>query len=194
MNRQLHTRIIVIAISAIAVITLTVVATFLPYETEFCHLCDQIPCHAPCLLNIHTGNLLELSIYDSDPAISKQLAKTQTGGHMEIITSGDVNLISLPDSQKAIARVPIEKADIAGNKFCPSCRDLLRTVTSNYVLVDLFDTKDIKIYDIVEGNCCEMRCYSVSAKIGDDHTIKIIIRGSLMENSNNAKASMRKAK
>ena len=38
-----------------------------PDEPDFCALCHDAPFHAPSLLNIETGNLTELRIYEPIP-------------------------------------------------------------------------------------------------------------------------------
>jgi len=50
------------------------------------------------------------------------------------------------------------------------------------VLVDAYDQENISVYDIVEGVCCEMRCYTVFAAISGDKTeVTITVKGDLAD-------------
>lgn len=137
-----------------------------PDEPAFCALCHGAPLHAPGLLNIETGNLTELRIYEPHPVKSGELAEEQQGGYFSLSMSGGVFVTSDPDAQTARTIIPIEKTRLHKSEFCKDCRKLLTDSKQSYVLIDMYDQENITKYDIVEGICCEMRCYTVSA----DHT------------------------
>lgn len=158
-------------------------AVFIVDEPDFCALCHAAPIHAPCLLNIETGNLTELRIYEPHPHLAGELAATQQGGYLGISMSGGVWVTSDPDAQSADTTIPLEKARLNKSKFCRECRKLLAGSKHNYVLVDVYNPEEIIKYDIADGICCEMLCYSVVASLSKDMTeATIIIKGSLVEN------------
>ena len=69
-----------------------------PDEPDFCALCHGAPLHAPGLLNIETGNLTELRIYEPHPHKAGELATSQQGGYMGISMSGGVYFTYDPDA------------------------------------------------------------------------------------------------
>ena len=81
-----------------------------------------------------------------------------------------VVLHSDPYAQTAQTTIPFDQARLHKSEFCEDCRKLLAASKHNYVLVDAYDQENISVYDIVEGICCEMRCYTVSATISNDKT------------------------
>lgn len=159
---------------------LIVDAIFGPDEPDFCALGHDAPLHAPSLLNIETGNLTELRIYEPHPHKAGELATSQQGGYIGISMSGGVYFTYNPDAQTAKTTIPLDQSRLHKSEFCKDCRKLLADSKQNYVLVDAYDQENISVYDIVEGICCEMRCYTVSATISNDKTeVTITVNGTL---------------
>ena len=50
-------------------------------EPEQCSICDYIPSHAPCLVNLHTGEVGEIFCYDPHPEKVGEIADYQRGGY-----------------------------------------------------------------------------------------------------------------
>ena len=151
-----------------------------PDEPAFCALCHGAPLHAPGLLNIETGDLTELRIYEPHPHKAGELAAIQQGGYMGFSMSGGVYFTYDPDAQTAKTTIPLDQARLHKSEFCKDCRKLLADSKQNYVLVDAYDQENISVYDIVEGICCEMRCYTVSVTISNDKTeVTITVNGTL---------------
>ena len=154
-----------------------------PDEPAFCALCHGAPLHAPALLNIETGDLTELRIYEPHPHKAGELAENQQGGYMGISMNGGVYFTYDPDAQIARTTIPLDQARLHKSEFCQDCRKLLADSKQKYVIVDVYDQENISVYDIVEGICCEMRCYTVSAAISGDKTeVTITVKGTLTEN------------
>lgn len=162
---------IVIAMALFCAIT-TFIITLLLYkpEPDFCALCHPAPYHAPCLVNITTGDITELDIYEAHAVKVGEVSPTQSGGYMRLSMAGGVFVNSSPDTQTANANIPIEPARLNRAEFCFDCRKLLSSAKTKYVLADMYDADNIIIYDIVDGLCCEMRCYEVHAEISSDGT------------------------
>ena len=139
-----------------------------PEEPKFCALCHPAPYHAPCLINITTGDITELDIYEPHAIKVGEVSQTQSGGYMRLSMAGGVFVRSSPDTQKANTSIPIEKARLNRAEFCFDCRDLLSSAKTKYVLADLYDPDNIIIYDIVDGICCTMRDYEVTAVFSND--------------------------
>ncbi len=162
---------VVIAMALFCAIT-TFIITLFSYkpEPDFCALCHPAPYHAPCLVNITTGDITELAIYEAHAVKVGEVAPTQSGGYMRYSLSGGVSVHSSPDSQTANASIPIEPAKLNRAEFCFDCRKLLSSAKTKYVLADMYDPNNITIYDIVDGSCCAMRDYEVSAVFSSDGT------------------------
>lgn len=153
-----------------------------PPEPQFCALCHAAPVHAPSLLNIETGNLTELRIYEPHPVKAGELAAAQRGGYMGISMSGGLHMTIMPDSQQTTTTIPVQRPSLNKSNFCFECRDLLKSSAGNYVLVDLYNEEDIQVFDIREGECCAVRCYTVIASFEDDpHHMTVINKGSLFD-------------
>ena len=151
-----------------------------PDEPDFCALCHGAPVHAPALLNIETGDITELRIYEPHPIKAGELADHQRRDYFGYSMANGVVLHSDPYAQTAQTTIPFDQARLHKSEFCKDCRKLLAASKHNYVLVDAYDQENISVYDIVEGICCEMRCYTVSATISNDKTEVIItVNGTL---------------
>ena len=82
---------IVIAMALFCAIT-TFIITLLLYkpEPDFCALCHPAPYHAPCLVNITTGDITELDIYEAHAVKVGEVSPTQSGGYMRLSMAGGV--------------------------------------------------------------------------------------------------------
>lgn len=54
-----------------------------------CVLCTEAPHHAPCLLNLSTGEIEELTVYDPHQVNSKILSEEQTTGTFSFLHKSD---------------------------------------------------------------------------------------------------------
>ena len=54
-------------------------------EPERCAICDSIPFHAPALVNLATGEVGELAVYDPHPFKVAELNEYQQGGTFSFI-------------------------------------------------------------------------------------------------------------
>lgn len=73
-------------ILAIVIIFSAVIYYALPVpEPERCSLYDNSSYHAPCILNLSTGELVELEIYDPHPYKVGEIAVEQPGGYFSFV-------------------------------------------------------------------------------------------------------------
>ena len=149
-------------------------------EPERCSLCDDLSRHAPCIINLSTGEKLELEIYDPHPFLVGEIAEEQRGGYFSFVRGAGVEGYKL-GAESVTITIPI-KADKLGRKyFCNSCRELLADYTKQgYVLVDLKDTENPIIYAINSDTSVTFRCYDITVQqIKEDGKYEITIIGSL---------------
>ena len=133
-------------------------------EPEICALCGGgIPYHAPVLVNLSTGEAGEIRVYDPDPRHRYELAEEQSTGTFSLLhiagaagyrdTSNHTCCVTLPEKES-----PIDPA-----LFCRDCRALLAdTATEGYILADLYNLRDMKVYTIKDNVKYTIRDYDIS--------------------------------
>ena len=128
-------------------------------NTECC-LCNSIPHHAPCLINVSTGEIVELRVYEPHPFKPEQLAEDQNGGYLSLISGTDVEGYQVA-AEYAWVTVSLSVNAKGCEPFCKSCRSMLAAYGGSYVLADFIEPSDPIIYPVKEG-CFDLRCYSVN--------------------------------
>ena len=139
-------------------------------EPETCAICSNSrgpTFHAPCLLDLSTGNLVELAIYEPSCRYPGELSENQSLDHSVITftANGDPMFIDrLKDIQRCVTYLPGEEGEpMDPEHYCRNCRAILaRAATTGYVLLDLYHLDEIEAYPIQEGAEYNIRIYSVS--------------------------------
>lgn len=144
-----------------------------------CTLCLNPPIHAPCLLNIETGALTELQIYEPHPMKPGELSPKQQGGHFRIFMSDGITIMSDPGLGIARTTIPYSHAQMNKSKFCRRCRKLLAGTERTYTLVDAYSQESIKIYSICDKTTLTMRCYTVTSLIDGKNRLNIYVQAKL---------------
>lgn len=149
-------------------------------EPEICALCDNLPCHAPCIINLSTGEKLELSVYEPHPFTAGELAEEQRGGYFSFIRGAGAEGHKLGGESVTI-KIPVKADGLDQQYFCNQCRELLADYkTCGYVLVDLKDTENPVAYEINADLKAAFRCYEISVQeIKEDGKYEISIIGTL---------------
>lgn len=136
-------------------------------EPELCAICEDgngLRYHAPALINLNTGKMRELEIYDSAPTRPWEVAENQRW---------DDWVFSFIDENAAMSWSAEDHTNIAhiGENldrftpalFCHDCRVLLaETDNEGYALLDLYDLEDIQAFAIEDGAEYTIRDYTVS--------------------------------
>lgn len=154
-------------------------------EPESCSLCgkngDGTRYHAPCLLNLSTGVLGELTVYDPDRFREGEIAEHQQTGVMSLLHCGEFTALRDADAHNCHVYVPKSSEVIDPALFCQSCRAILAKVaTDGYVLVDLYDLDSITAYSVADGANHEIRDYSVSIAWNKEmKELAILVQGNL---------------
>lgn len=166
-------------ILVIVIIFSAIIYSALPVsEPERCSLCDSFPRHAPCILKLSTGELVELEIYDPHPYKVAEIAEEQPGGYFSFVRGAglDGHMVA---AEYLTATIPIRSESMNKEYFCNSCRSLLDDYERcGYVLVDLKDTKAPILYSINEGISFSIRCYEIEiGKNEEADTYELMIRG-----------------
>ena len=75
-------------------------------EPEQCSLCAGLPCHAPCIINLSTGEMLELAVYEPHPFIAGELAEEQQSETFSFVRGAGVEGYKL-SAESIIVKVPM---------------------------------------------------------------------------------------
>ena len=154
-------------ISAISLIALLLCAAWqrlMPPSSEECSICRFIKSHAPCLLNLSTGELGELALYEPHRTKVGELAEVQQGGTFSFFYAAGAKGTRTTNPWVLTIRVPMEGERIRKSHFCQKCRELLEGYDYGYVLLDLYDKTKPTVYPILANTTYTLRCYTITAE------------------------------
>lgn len=172
-------------IPAIAVILILVcLISVLPApEPDRCAICDSIPYHAPALVNLATGEVGELTVYEPHPFKVAELSEYQQGGTFSFIYAAGLNGYSDTANWETHITIPINENEYEEKYFCKACRNKLITHTdSGYVLLDLRYPESFSILELNSNQTQIIRCYEIQTDIQLDE-IGITVLGTLDMNA-----------
>lgn len=141
-------------------------------EPERCSLCDDLSRHAPCILNLNTGEKLELEVYEPHPFLVGEIAEEQQGGYFSFIRGASVEGYKLA-AESVVVTIPTKSERMNQSYFCNSCRELLIDHRKDgYVLIDLNDPGKPGVNSINEGTSISLRCYEIDVLVINRENIK----------------------
>ena len=143
-----------------------------------CCLCSSFRYHAPCLIDLETGKLMELDLYFPHPTKVAELADPQP--HMStfsFVHLGGVTGTKLTDSKRIEMDIP--RSETTTNPaLCKKCRLQLDGLpVGRYVLADLYNSEDKQIIQMQNNVCLQIRCYEIT--IQEDGVFNVVIQGTL---------------
>lgn len=169
----------VIAITAIFLLLFTWCSSDIPEPVE-CTLCDAFPRHTPCLVDLNTGELRELEIYQPHHTKVAELSDEQHGGYMSLVQFGDISGILL-GADKVELNAPVKSTGMQDGLFCNDCRKLLKdNKCQGYILADLRNPSVPSVWQIKDGISFSVRCYEIDITASDDREkLIILMKGTL---------------
>ena len=169
---------ITLILSVILILTTAIYHVLPVPEPERCSLCDCFPRHAPCILKLSTGELVELEIYDPHPNKVAEVAEEQPGGYFSFVRGAglDGHMVA---AECLTATIPMKAERMNRKYFCHNCRELLDGYKRcGYVLADVRDPEASVLYSIKEGTLVSIRCYEVEIeKNEEDNKYELMVRG-----------------
>lgn len=147
----------VLAISVVALIGCST------QNQKECCLCDSFRYHAPCLVDLETGEMIELDLYFPHETKVAELSDEQPEmSTFSFVRLGNVTGTKLTDSKVIEIEVPC--TDTTRNPaLCKDCRELLQGgYSGRYVLADLYDMEDKTLIPIMDGTELDLRCYEIT--------------------------------
>ena len=167
------------AVFAVALVFISIASP--NQEQKDCCLCDSFRFHAPCLIDLETGDLIELDLYFPHETKVAELAELQPDiSTFSFVHLGNITGTKLTDSKVIEFGVPV--ADKTNNPaLCKGCRELLQAgYKGRYVLADLYDMEIKELIPIVVNTSIDLRCYEITmAENTEKNEINVTIQGTL---------------
>lgn len=153
----------------LAIAIISVVNAVVPADSQDCSICGHLKCHAPCILNLTTGEIGELELYMPHDTEVGEIAEEQSGGTFGFISVAGLHGIRQTNPWSIELKFPM-----VGNKkrishYCDSCRKRLVDYQSGFVLLDVYDINNPSIYRIEDGASYEMRCYKIKISANQEN-------------------------
>lgn len=169
----------VIAITTIFLLLLTGCSSNIPEPTE-CALCAAFPRHAPYLVDLNSGDICELEIYQPHHTKVAELSNEQYGGYMSLVQFGEISGILL-GADRVELKASAKANGVLDSLFCKTCRKLLKdNKCQGYILADLQNPDAPSVWRIEDGTSFSVRCYNVQITKNDDaEKLKILMTGTL---------------
>lgn len=144
-------------------------------EPERCALCGFIKSHAPCLVNVKTGEVEEMALYEPHYTLVGEIAEEQTDSTFSFVDIAGARGTRLSSPFIMELEIPINGTPVIKQHFCKNCRSLLAG-HKGYVIADLYVPGVPIIYGISNGMQLTIRCYTVGASLsenGSSHSLVI---------------------
>ena len=145
-----------------------------------CALCAAFPRHAPCLIDLNSGEIRELEIYRPHHTKVAELSDEQHGGYMSLIQFGNISGFLL-GADSVELEAPIKPTGMLDSLFCKDCRKLLKdNKCQGYILADLRNPDTPTVWQIKDGSSFSVRCYEIDITASNDSEIlSIVMHGTL---------------
>lgn len=169
---------IVSIILAVSVITVAILAYF--QRQNECCICRSFRYHAPCLIDLKTGKLIEMDLYVPDDKLVAELEDPQPDmGTFSFVRLGNASGTKLTDSKIIEIHIPNDKELFP--MLCNNCRKQLPFgYVNRYVFADLYGMEEKHLIPIATNTSLSLRCYNLSMnKHNEKEGIQIVIEGTL---------------
>lgn len=150
-----------------------------------CAICgngDGIEYRAPVLVNLSTGEVGELRVYETtQPSKKPSISPVQKVGTFHFSKCAGLTGSVETYSHMHTIKIPEKSEGIVMEHFCGACRVVLASAaTRGYALLDLRDLKNVRAYPLEEGAYYKIREYDVSIFRGqDDSEITVRVEGNM---------------
>ena len=168
-----------IAKIAVAIIAIALVLWFanLYFGPDRCPLCDFIKSHAPCLVNVATGEVEEMALYTPHYQLVGEIAEEQNDSTFSFVTIAGARGTRVSSPWIMELDVPVAKEPLFKYHFCRDCRKLLAD-QAGYVIADLYVHGQPVVIPITDGMEQELRCYKITAVMNvEDNVIELKVVG-----------------
>lgn len=170
----------IIPVIAVILILVCLISLLPAPEPEHCAICDSVPYHAPCLVNLATGEVGELTVYEPHPFKAGELWEYQQGGTFSFLTVAGITGYRDTARWEAHISIPMEQNEYEEKYFCKSCRDILQPFSqTGFVLAELHFPSEPEIYFIQRNTEIMLENYQIQMDISDSNKYDITVIGTL---------------
>lgn len=147
-----------------------------------CCLCSSFRYHAPCLLDLKTGELRELDMYFPHHSLVAELADPQPEmGTFSFFNFNGVSGTKQTGPERIDLLIPNDKTPFPA--LCSDCRKQLPSdYTGRYVFADLYEMEEKILIPIATDSSLSLRCYDLSMEENiEKGGISVVIQGTLQQ-------------
>ena len=171
-------------ILSLVLVIVIVVATTLVFflGQKECCLCSSFRYHAPCLIALETGKMIELDLYFPHETLVAELAAPQPERSVfSFISIGNVSGTKQTAPERIDLHIPDESTFFPA--LCSDCKKQLPSGYKNrYIFADLYGMEEKFLIPIAENTAVSLRCYDISMEEGiAKGGISVVIQGTLQE-------------
>ena len=167
----------ILSIGLVAAVAATALLLFTQEEKECC-LCSSFRYHALCLIDLETGEMIELDLYFPHETLVAELADPQPEmSSFSFVKLGNVSGTKLTDSKTIDIHIPDEKT--YNPMLCSECKKQLPFGhASRYVFADLYNKDERALIPIKADMAFSLRCYDVTTEENTEQGgISAVIQG-----------------
>lgn len=169
---------IISIVAAVLAAALVIGGSVLYFGPEKCPLCDFIKSHAPCLVNMKTGEVRELDLYIPHERLVGEIAEVQDAGIFSFLRVAGAEGTKMTGPAIIELDVPVIREPVFKYHFCRECRKLLADQGGGYALADLYVHGEPVVIPIADGMEQELRCYAITAAMNEEeHVYELTIKG-----------------
>ena len=158
-------------------------AVYLNRQPDECVLCgsgDREVYHAPVIVNLSTGEVSEMRVYDpSMTGRNNEISKTQTTGTFSFIYCAGITGIRDTCWHICKVEIPADAKHMVPSHFCSECRERLSASKKRgFVLADFYNDNAFEVFEIVNGATYTIRDYEVTITKGiTDEALEVCVQG-----------------
>ena len=118
--------------------------------------------HAPLIMNLVTGEVCEIRIYEPHHTLAFALAEEQKGGYSTLRAGGGLVAFCDATAHTASEAMPEYMSSINKNLFCSGCRSLISAAgAEGYAIINSYASEPLSVYSILEGAEYDIRNYHI---------------------------------
>ena len=149
-------------------------------EPSVCALCSYNTAaniYAPCIVNLATGKVAELAVYDQHPT---EVTAEGKKGYTSFYTGAGAFIQQNSDNGYCGASLPKKEEPMDPAYFCYDCRHRIAELDKDgYVIADLYDRENISVFKVSDGAEYGIRDYLVTVDMSDGGSYKVVVQGLL---------------
>lgn len=153
--------------TVVLIVTLVLVLILNLIAPTQCAICSELKRHAPCLLNLNTGAIGELEIYEPHPYKVGEISEKQDSSTFSFVSVVGIRGTRTSSPWELKLNVPMNGDRTQSRHYCFDCREVLSDYKKGYVVLDLYNPEKPTVLPIYDGATYSIRCYSVSISVDE---------------------------